>query len=120
MPSTQQPPLTVRWAGGFTILTREARGLLQLSRFELLNLVTMHTFEPFFLAVKPAFFSFSLMPLLAVIDLQKKQQLIRKHFRKRKCNNWTFAEFAVNAQGAYLRWRMTYHGAKIGLLAGDV
>ena len=46
--------------------------LLQLSRFDLLTLVTLQIFEPFFLAVKAAFFNFSLMPLLAVIDLQKK------------------------------------------------
>ena len=46
--------------------------LLQLSRFDLLTLVILQIFEPFFLAVKAAFFNFSLIPLLAVIDLQKK------------------------------------------------
>ena len=45
--------------------------LLQLLRFDLLTLVTLQIFEPFFLAVKAAFFNFSLMPLLAFIDLQK-------------------------------------------------
>ena len=93
--------------------------LSQLSRLDLLTLVTLQIFESFFLALKAAFFNFSLMPLLAVIDLQKKQQLIRKHLSKHKCNNRTFAEFAVNAQGAYLKWR-TYHGARIGSLAGHV
>ena len=92
--------------------------LLQLSHFDLLTLLTLQIFEPFFLAVKTVFFNFFLMLLLPVIDLQKKQ-LIRKHFSKRKCNNQTFAEFAVNAQGAYLRWR-TYHSSRIGSLAGDV
>ena len=92
--------------------------LLQLSRFELLTLVTMQIFKPFFSGCNGCVFQF-LFDAFACGHRSAKKQLVCKHFSKHKCDHRTFAEFAVNAQVAYLRWR-TYHGARIGSLTGDV